>query len=287
MSLPNDLPISKIALLLQAAKLAPLHAHEVLPDGCLRLVLQDGEIVLAQRISETESFALDMLKDQSINPSFFNSNNWALLPETKKIESTPANFSQMGKLLGDMHTVSKNLDLAIQNNLALRDASWFMHQTPHVLALLAEHAENQTPGLLNFAELAQLEEAGQMISELSEPLLGLRVSLLHGNCNLQHWHKDSDDNIVLQNWQSAAVGLPWLDAASLSEDAERSGENDLAEFLREYARAANHELGVLADLLPFVRALYCVFKIDEELLGNKNSVLLEKHARALLNILVP
>jgi hypothetical protein len=66
----------------------------------------------------------------------------------------------------------------------------------------------------------------------------------------------------MRDWRYATHGCPWLDVACLSREVEDVGREALVALVSSYADAADYPVGVLGDLLPFVRALHDVYVLD-------------------------
>ena len=179
----------------------------------------------------------------------------AFVPLSETID--PDSFSRFGHALGLFHLEFKGINLP---GLELHDAAWFSRSAPYVLAEVASLAESGEYDL-TLPELGQLEEAGIVVAELSEPLTGLFSSFVHGNCSLST-AGFIGDRACIKDWGGATVGFPWLDAASLSRGAEDASRDCLVALVSSYADAADYPVGALGDLLPFVRAMHDVFTLD-------------------------
>lgn len=179
----------------------------------------------------------------------------AFVPLSEMIEADA--FSSFGSALGAFHLEYKGKDVP---GLERHDAAWFSRSAPYVLAEVASLAESGEYEL-TLPELGQLEEAGIVIAELSEPLTGLFSSFVHGNCTLQT-AGFVGDRPCLRDWRYATVGFPWLDVASLSRGAEDTSRDCLVALVSSYADAADYPVGALGDLVPFVRAMHDVYVLD-------------------------
>ena len=206
-----------------------------------------------------ESVALNILEEHPFSAVFLESNNTVTNAHFTPLGSKPSPewFSSFGAALGAFHLEFKGKDLP---GLELHDAAWFSRSAPFVLAEVASMAERGEYEL-TLPELGQLEEAGIMLAELSEPLTGLRSSFVHGFCTLEN-AGFVGDRPCLRDWRYATTGFPWLDVACLSREVEDIGRDALVALIASYADAADYPVGVLGDLLPFVRALHDVYVLD-------------------------
>jgi hypothetical protein len=206
-----------------------------------------------------ESIALKILEHHPFSAVFVESNNTIADTKFMSLDSkrSPEWFSSFGAALGAFHLEFKGKDLP---GLELHDAAWFSRSAPFVLAEVASMAERGEYEL-TLPELGQLEEAGIMLAELSEPLTGLRSSFVHGFCTLQNAGFIGDQP-CMRDWRYATHGFPWLDVACLSREVEDVGREALVALVSSYADAADYPVGVLGDLLPFVRALHDVYVLD-------------------------
>ncbi len=171
--------------------------------------------------------------------------------------SSLEDFSRFGTALGAFHLEFKGKSFP---DLALRDATWFSRATPYVLAevaSLAERGEYQ----ISLAQTELLEQAGVMIAELAEPLSQLFSSVVHGNCRLEQ-AGFVNGQAKLRNWDLVCVGLSWLDIAVLSAEVERISTEALVALISSYAEAADYQVGVVGDLIPFCLALNDVLMLD-------------------------
>jgi hypothetical protein len=169
----------------------------------------------------------------------------------------PDAFARFGQALGAFHLEFKGKPLP---GLELHDAAWFSRSAPYVLAEVASLADSGQYEL-TLPELGQLEEAGIVIAELSEPLTGLLPSFVHGNCTLET-AGFIGDRPCLRDWHYATAGFSWLDVAALSRQTEDVSRDCLVALIASYADAADYPVGVLGDLVPFARAMQDVYILD-------------------------
>ncbi|HWG84105.1 MAG TPA: hypothetical protein VNT60_01385, partial [Deinococcales bacterium] len=231
--------------------------------SCERVHLSGGRSVLLESgASEAELAALRALDGHPINPRrLLVEAGGAILMEDAVFQplgrgATAGQFGALGDAVGALHRQFRGQEIG----LPVHDAAWFSRAAPYVMAEVASLAE-AGEYRLSYADSGRLEEAGVVIAELSEPLTGLLPTLVHGACDEAH-AGFSERGPALVGWGLACSGLGWTDLARLSDAAAARGEESLLALVSSYAAAAGYEPALVADLVPFCRALSDLYRLD-------------------------